>query len=101
LGLSSRDLLWEQEVGGSNPPVLTSDLLRVRSMASPLGLVWGRRPGRIVPGRLAYRHRSQRQTPLNEPGLRLYLAIKGLYQKGFGGNWGGIAYTRSCQSASA
>ena len=70
-------------------------------MASPWALVWGRRRGRIVPGRLAYRHWSQRQTTLKEPGLPLYLAIKGLYQKGFGGNWGGVAYTRSCQSASA
>ena len=37
---------------------------------------------------------------INRPGRPGYLAIKGLYQKGFSGNWGGVLYTRACQSAS-
>ena len=54
----------------------------VKPMASPFGPCLG---GRNRPG----------------PGRPGYLAIKDLYQKGFGGNWGGILYTRACQSASA
>ena len=60
----------------------------------------GRRNRRLGPGRRAYRQRSYRHPAINRPGPPGYLAIKGLYQKGFGGNWGGVLYTRACQSAS-
>jgi len=73
---------------------------RVKPMASPFGLVWGRRNRRLGPSRLLYRQRRYRHPTIKRPGRPGYLAIKDLYQKGFGGNWGGVLYTRSCQSAS-
>jgi hypothetical protein len=69
-------------------------------MASPGGLLGVRAGGSLWPGRLAYRPRRHRHLPINRPGRTLYLTLKPLYQKGFGGNWGGVRYTRSCQSAS-
>ena len=59
--------------------------------------------GAAVPGRLwlagtearptelfSYQKLSHRNLSINRPGRPAYLAIKPLYQKGFGGNWGGV-----------
>jgi hypothetical protein len=55
-------------------------------------------PGKgLIAGR---RGRGRRPPAINRPGLPGYLTIKPLYQKFFGGNWGGVAYTLACQSSS-
>jgi len=55
----------------------------------PLGLSW-----------VESRPRSHRHLSITRPGWPGYWAIKARYQKFFGGNWGGVVYTRACQSAS-